>query len=148
MASVDDNPKIQGRNGSADPKPGGGRNGSADPKPGGGRNGSADPKPSGGRGAADGNSFGGGTGLVVVSFISPVCMDIPELAARILRGGGSGPQPTGGSSRRVKAIGNIAVLAQKEVRQEMQKQLKQAESLKQAKGRVQYLESLVKKPPK
>jgi hypothetical protein len=147
MASDDVNLKPAGRNGSADPKPGGGRNGSADPKPGGGRNGSADPKPGGGRGAIDGtSSFGGGTGLVVVSFISPVCMDIPELAARILRGGG-GPQPPGGGSRRVKALGNIAVLAQKEARQEIQKQQKQAKSLEQAKGRLDYLERQVKKRP-
>jgi hypothetical protein len=139
MASDEVNLKPAGRNGSADPKPGGGR--SADPKPGGGR--SADPKPGGGRGATDGSSFGVGTGLVVVSFISTVSMDIAELAARIVRGGGSGPQPGAGGSRRVRAIGDIAVLAQKEARQETQKQLQQAQSLEQAKKHIASLEHRV-----
>jgi|SRR5436190_24063312 len=90
-----------------DPKGGGRAEGDPlDPKGGGRAEGDAlDPK-GGGRGA--GGGFGGGGGWVVVAFISPVGIDIPMLAANVLRGTSS----PAGVTRQDVAIANAASIAQ------------------------------------
>ena len=97
--------------------------GSEDPKPSGGRSGSEDPKPSGrsdGEVARGGDarmepSFGGGAGWLVVAFLSPVGVNVPEFAARVLRGTGSSPVAT---SPFTKAIASAAVDAQQKARRQ------------------------------
>jgi hypothetical protein len=84
-------------------------------------------------GKGEGSGFGGGGGWVVVAFISPVGMDVPGLAARILRGERS--QPSSGSPRR-KALGSAILGAQKAARAQ-QIQLRDQE-LRQAKLRNEY----------
>jgi hypothetical protein len=85
-----------------------GRNGDKDAGKGTGRNGDKD------AGKGEGSGFGGGAGgWVVVAFISPVGVDVPGLAAGILRGESS--QPSGSSPRR-KALSSAVALAQKEAR--------------------------------
>jgi hypothetical protein len=68
-----------------------------------------------GRGART-SGFGGGAGggWVVVAFISPVGMNVPELAARML----TGSNPRGPSGSRLMPIGKTAVLAQEKARRE------------------------------
>src|SRR5689334_19706305 len=89
-------------------KGGTGRNGDKDTGKGHtGRNGDKD------TGKGEGSGFGSGGGWVVVAFISPVGMDVPGLAARILRGDGS--QPSSSSPRR-RALGSAILLAQKAAR--------------------------------
>jgi hypothetical protein len=53
-----------------------------------------DPKETG-RGGREGPCTGGGAGWVVVAFVSPVCMNVPEFASRMLGGGGPEPPRTG-----------------------------------------------------
>lgn len=90
-----------------DPKGGGRAEGDPlDPKGGGRAEGDPlDPK-GGGRGARGG--FGGGSGWVVVAFISPVGIDIPMLAADVLRGTSS----PAGTTRQDVAIANAVSIAQ------------------------------------
>lgn len=90
-----------------DPKGGGRAEGDPlDPKGGGRAEGDPlDPK-GGGRGARGG--FGGGSGWVVVAFISPVGVDIPMLAANVLRG----TSPSGGATRQDVALANAASIAE------------------------------------
>lgn len=92
-----------------DPKGGGRAEGDPlDPKGGGRAEGDPlDPK-GGGRGAGGGFGGGGGCGWVVVAFISPVGMDIPMLAANVLRGTSSPAGPT----RQDVAIANAVSIAQ------------------------------------
>src|SRR5262245_60212077 len=100
-------------------KGGTGRNGDKDMGKGTGRNGDKD------MGKGEGSGFGGGGGgWVVVAFISPVGMDVPGLAARILRGETS--QPSSRSPRR-KALGSAIALAQKAARAQ-QMELRQREA--------------------
>src|SRR5262245_29937001 len=109
-------------------KGGTGRNGDKDVGKGTGRNGDKDV------GKGEGSGFGGGAGgWVVVAFISPVGMDVPGLAARILRGESS--QPSSGSPRR-KALGSAIVLAHKAARDQQTQQREQ--EARQAKLRNEY----------
>jgi hypothetical protein len=110
-------PKDEGR---ADPKD----EGRADPKD----EGRADPKDEGrfggaGRHAGAGGAFGGGTGFVVVAFISPVGLSVPDLAVRMLQGSGS----IGERSPRPRATGRSAARAQELARKRSQ----ELEKLKQ-----------------
>ena len=77
---------------------------------------------------ANSGAFGGGSGFVVVAFISPVGLNVPDLAVRMLQGGGSNGAPT----RKALAIGRAAALAQEEARKQARKQ----EKLRQAADRV------------
>jgi hypothetical protein len=69
--------------------------------------GRADEGKDAGRGQRDG-SFGSFGGWVVVSFISPVGIDVADFAARILRG--RPPEPAGGGARlqRLRIAGAVA----------------------------------------
>ena len=73
-------------------------------------------------------AFGGGTGFVVVAFISPVGLNVPDLAVRMLQGGNS----AGGTPSRARALGRAAALAQEQARKQARDQAK----LKQLAERV------------
>jgi hypothetical protein len=70
--------------------------------------GRADEGKDAGRGGSDGSFGSCGGGWVVVSFISPVSVDVADLAARILRG--RPPQRAGGGNRlqRLRIAGAVA----------------------------------------
>ena len=69
---------------------------------------------------ANSGTFGGGTGFVVVAFISPVGLNVPDLAVRMLQGGSS----VGVTTPRAKAIGRTAALAQEQARRQARDQAK------------------------
>jgi hypothetical protein len=71
-----------------------------------------DPLKGAGRGL--GGSLSGGGGLVVVAFIGTACMDVGQLACRMLTG--SSAQTRGGGGSQVKAVERFAMLAQNEGR--------------------------------
>jgi hypothetical protein len=87
-----------------------------------------DPFKDAGKGAPD-MAFGGGGGWVVVAFVSPVGLSVPELAVRMLRG--KGPPRNGG--RKALAIAKTAVLAQEEARRRSEERKRE----KQMAGRYQ-----------
>ena len=98
--------------------------------------GKAEPKDEGrfgghsGTGAANSGAFGGGAGFVVVAFISPVGLNVPDLAVRMLQQGNRCPDRT--PSRRSKGFGRMAALAQDQARKRARDQAK----LRQAAARA------------
>ena len=70
--------------------------------------------------AANSGAFGGGTGFVVVAFISPVGLNVPDLAVRMLQGGNA----AGVTPPRVRALGRTAAVAQEQARKQAREQEK------------------------
>ena len=84
------------------------------------------------RGGGGQNLFGGGGCLAVVAFIGPVGLDVGQLAARMLSGGG--PQEP---SRRAggKALENVVALALTAARKQDQERKKDKSLLESLKGK-------------
>jgi hypothetical protein len=113
--------------GNEDPKPSPARD--EDPKPTPKRD--EDPKPSPARGMGFGSQFGGGAGWVVVAFISPVGLNVPDLAINMLSGGA----PSGGDGQLFRPIGELAVIAQEIARKEAEQRKKLASVARRNSGR-------------
>jgi hypothetical protein len=82
---------------------------------------SEDPFKDFGRGTGEAPLAGAGGGWVVVAFVSPIGMSVPELAVNMLRGG---QRPSGGVPG---GIGRTAVLAQDKARKQAAERKKDQE---------------------
>lgn len=98
------------------------------------RNGGPKMDPDRGSGGGDGSAFGGGAGWLVVAFVSPVGVNVPALAARLL-GGDVRPAPGGptlGSLQSVAAQAQANARRREEQAAVTAKQIAELQQLTQA----------------
>jgi hypothetical protein len=87
--------------------------------------------------------FANGGGWVVVAFISPTGMNVPDLAARMLRN--DGPQP--GNRTPNRGIGRVAIEAQEKVRQQAEERNRLEETLRGYERELRVLRTAKQPPP-